>query len=478
MMKRVSQMALVLAVTVMPALAGADASFLAPYERASLPAINPPKAIVEVLPNGMRCYLLEDHTIPVAHVRVITKVGTIYDPADKAGLASITAILMRSGGAGELGPAQFDAALDGYGAVLSSDMGSEMGTATLESLSGDLDNTLPLLFEMIFKPRLDETRLDVAKLNVQEALRRADDDPEELAAYKYRQLVYGRQSPWARRPDGDSLSRIKVDDVRAFHDKYFKAGDMILAAAGDFNSREIVTLLRRLTADAPKGEVSFPEVPAVDLKFRAAEERIARPTTQAFVRMGQLSIKRNNPDKFALFLVNEILGGGAFKSRLMQDIRTKRGMVYSIWSSVSPGLDYGLFTVGLATKADQADKVMELVRGHIEKIIKPGDIEQSELVYAKQSILSGLIFDFDRAFKVVDGRARFYFYGYPDDYWKIYRDRIVSAKLSELSRVAAKYLHPDALDSLVVGPEASGGGKEQKKDDNGGKGKTSGRSGR
>ena len=185
--------------------------------------------------------------------------------------------------------------------------------------------------------------------------------------------------------------------------------------------------------------------------------RIERPITQAVVRMGHLGIKRDNPDKFDLLLMNEVLGGGEFKSRLMADIRTKRGLVYGVWSNVSPGKDYGLFTVGLATKANQVDEAMDLVRKHIERIMKPGDIEKAEFDYAKKSILSSLIFEFDRAFKVVDGRARFYFYGYPDDYWRIYRDRIVAANIGDLTRVADKYLHPDALRSVIVGPARRAG---------------------
>jgi len=432
----------------------ADSSFLKPYERASLPEVNPPKARVEVLQNGMRCYLLEDHTIPVARVRLITKTGSIYEPGDKTGLAAITGILMRSGGAGDLDPARFDAALDGLGALLSSEIGLEMGSATLESLASDLDKSLPLLFDMLFSPRMDASRLNVAKLKMEEALRREDDDPADLAAYRYRQLVYGKESPWARRPDKASLANISDADVRAFHDKYFKAGNMILAAAGDFKSQELVELLKKLTAKAPRGEVDLPPVPKVELKYKAAMEFVERPITQAVVRMGHLSIKRDNPDKYALFLLNEILGGGDFKSRLMSDIRTKRGLAYSVWSSISPGKDYGLFTVGLSTKADQAENAMKLVREHIERILKPGSIERSELAFAKQSILSSLIFEFDRAFKVVDGRARFYFYGYPDDYWRIYRDRIVAAGIADLTRVADKYLHPEDLDELVVGPRA------------------------
>lgn len=451
-MKLISQITALFILLFSSALAMADASFLAPYENLPLPAVNPPNAIVKVLPNGMRCYILEDHTIPVVNVEVITKTGSIYEPADKTGLAALTGMLMRMGGAGDLSPSEFDSALDKLGAVLSSGIGREIGAAGLTSLSGDIDKATNLLFDMILKPKMDESRLSIAKDKMLEELRRADDDPDELASYKYVQLVYGKDSPWARRPDKSSLANISPNDVREFYKKYFKAGNMILAAAGDFDSKKFLELVQKITADAPTGEVAFPDVAEVKLDFSAAQEDIARPISQAFVKMGHLSIKRDNPDKFNLFVLNEILGGAAFKSRLMQDIRTKRGMAYHINSSISPGKDYGIFSVGLATKADQAEKAQTLVREHIARLAKPGDIEAYELAFAKKSLLSSLIFEFDRPLKVVDGRARFYFYGYPDNYWNIYYDRILATRLSDLTRVAGKYLHPDGLKTLIVGP--------------------------
>ena len=434
------------------ASAHADAGFLRHLERAKLPRISPPRVQVFVLKNGIRCYVLEDHTLPVVKMSAMVKVGGIYEPADKVGLAKLTGTLMRSGGAGELGPADFDAALDEIGAILTSGIGREMGVANLEVLSEDLEQGVRLFFDMLFVPRFDAARLKVARLKLREALLREEDDPSTLAGISFRQLVYGSKNPWARRPDPRSLARIHVDDLKKFHHQYFKANNVIIAAAGDFSSEKLRKLIRRLTAQAPSGEVRFPNVPEVKLAFRPKLKNIRRKLTQSFIRMGHLSIRRHNSDKFALFLMDEILGAGSFTSRLMEDIRTRRGLAYSVWSNLSAGTDYGLFVVGVNTNSRQAKKVMGLVRGHIAHLAGDGEVSDEELKFAKQLVLARLIFEFDSAFKVADRRAMFYFYGYPDNYWSVFRDRIAKVKKDDIRRVARHYLHPEGIKAVVVGP--------------------------
>lgn len=430
----------------------AGSGFLSRYENKRLPKVRPPKVKVRVLESGLRMYMLEDHTIPVVKIGTIVKAGSIYDPPDKVGLASLAGMLMRSGGAGERTPEEFDRALDDLGARLSSSIGTEMGTTGLEVLSCDLEEGLGLLFDMVFKPRLDEGRLVVAKHKMLEALRRQDDDPQSLAGYKYRQLVYGSKSPWARRPDAKSIAQVSAADIRDLHGRYFRTDNMILTIAGDFRERDLVEAVKRLTAGAPGGGVEFPKVAPVKLEYESKFEGIRRKLSQAFIRMGHLSIKRWNPDKYALFLADDVLGASGFMSRLVKDVRARQGMAYSIWSSFSIGTDYGLFTIGVNTKAGNAERVIGLVKRHLERIAVDGDITEEELALARQSILARLIFQFDRPFKVVNQQARFYFYGYPKDYWRVYRDRVAATKLSEVKAAARKYLKPEDLEILIVGP--------------------------
>ncbi|HPM41708.1 MAG TPA: insulinase family protein, partial [bacterium] len=268
-------------------------------------------------------------------------------------------------------------------------------------------------------------------------------------------------SPWARRPTKKSLSKIGVADVRGFLDRYMRTGNMIIAASGDFDRREFVSMIREMTEVAPAGEAALPEVEEVKLAFEPGEERVARPLTQSFIRMGHLGIRRHNPDAYALRLMSEIFGAGAFKSRLMEDIRTVRGMAYSVWGDITEGTDYGLFVISVNTKAEQAPDVMELIRCHVKRLAVDGDVTDEELDFARRSVLSGLIFNFDRPIKVALSRAHYHLYGYPPDYWRVFTEGITGVTRQGVKDVAGRYIHPDGLKAVVVGPKAKGKGKER-----------------
>ncbi|MBN1282543.1 MAG: insulinase family protein [Proteobacteria bacterium] len=440
-----------------------DSHFLS-LERGPLPDARPPAVRAIELPNGMACYLLSDTTLPTVRVRVITRTGGIYDPADKAGLASLAGAHMRTGGAGELTPEEFDKRLDDMGAELAVFTSREMSAATLGVLSSDLEEGLSLMFEMLFRPRLDEARLATARKAMEEGLRREDDAPDGQADRLFREMVYGKTSPWARRPDKKSLRRIRRSDVEDFHRRYFRADNMILAASGDFSCGRMEGLLKGLTAQAPRGRPELPAVEPVALKFEGRTEQVNRPTAQAFVRMGHLSLKRDNPDKFPLFLVDSILGGGGFKSRLVEQIRVRKGLAYSVSSSVTAERDYGTFLISLDTRAPDAQEAIALVKEQVKRLAEEGDFTKEEIDFAKRSMISRLVFLFDQPFNVVDQRARYRYFGYPDDYWRVYRDAIVRADRGELRRVARDYLHPEGMSLVVVGPREARRGKAKRDD--------------
>ena len=434
-------------------IAHADSSFLSEYEKDPLPKLKVPNVKTNVLKNGVRCFLMEDHTLPIVKIAIAIRVGRIYDPSDKVGLAALVGMTMRSGGTADLTPFEFDTAVDSLGANLSSAIGSEMGTASLKVLSEDLEENLSLLIDMVFKPRFDEKRFNVSRHKLAEALRRERDDPPSYASRLYRQLVYGENSPWARIPKMEKLPEITVDDARAFHKKYFKTNNMMIAAAGDFDSGKLLRLIEHLTENAPKGDIVFPMVKQVDVSFKPEVRKMDMPLTQAYIRMGHLGVRRHNPDWFSIYVMGYILGASNFKSRLMEDIRTKRGMAYSISGGVSQGTDRGLFVVNLSTSLENESKAIELVREHIMRLWKDGDITDDELEFAKSSMLSGMIFEIDSPYKVVTSRIRFHFYDYPDDYWLVAYDGVEAVSKEDINRVARKYLHPDSLKVLMLGPE-------------------------
>ncbi len=463
MRRAFAYIAVLLCVAAFHCEAGAASQYILNMERTALPEVRAPEVRVLDLSNGMRCYLLSDTALPIVKAEVITRIGGIYDQADKVGLAALAAAHMRTGGAGSLSPEDFDKRLDDLGASLDASSGREMSVAVLNVLSEDLEEGMGLMFDMLFRPKFDEKRLATARKNMEEAILRSDDSPDEQASRIFREMIYGKKSPWARRPDKRSLGRIGAKDIADFHGRYFKSNNMILAVAGDFSYGKMKELLERLAANTPAGDVALPQVEPVELRFAEKREDVKKRTSQSFIRMGHLGIRRDNPDKFALTLLDDVLGGSGFKSRLMDDIRVKRGMAYSIYSNMTADKDYGTFVVSMDTKANQAEKAIELVREHIRRIADEGDFTREEIDFSKRSMLARLVFLFDQPFGVVSQRARYHFFGYPDDYWRVYRDGIMRADERELKRVAKEYLHPDGLGVVVVGPAGAAKGKGAKK---------------
>ncbi len=421
-------------------------------EKVPMPKFTEPTVDTGVLENGLRYYLLEDHQLPVIQLNIITKTGSIYEPADKVGLAWLLGTALRTGGTKNLAPEDVDRAFDNMAAAVGVGIGQEMGDGSIKILSKDKEKAFSLFFDLLFAPRFEPKRVDLGKIKIIEALKRENDYPEQVVVREFRKLVYGDASPWARRPSNESVKALKIDDLKKFHEKYFVPSNMIVAAAGDFDKAAFIELLKKFTGNVANHDVQFPEVAPVDLNFVNQERKIARPLTQSYIEAGHLGIKRHNPDKYALEIMDTILGAADFKSRLMSDIRSDRGLAYTISSDFGWGTDYGLFDVYVATKAKSGAEVINLIRGHLERMKEKGDVTASELDFAKRSVLNRLIFEFDNSFKIVTQRARYRFFGYPDDYWHIYRDAIEKVTIDDVKRVAREYLHPDGLSIAIVGP--------------------------
>ncbi len=413
-----------------------------------------PKVVTGVLPNGMRYYLLPDHELPIVRMSVITRTGSIYEPADRLGLANLLGILLRTGGTKDMSPEEVDRTFDNMAAEAGASIGLEMGESAIKVLSKDADRAFEVFFGLLFSPRLDSRRVELGKIKIIEALKRENDYPDQVVVREFKKLVYGDMSPWARRPTPETVGALKIEDLKEFHKKYFVPSNMILAAAGNFEPSAFIETIKKYTGNVPDHRIEFPNVAPVELEFRPKERVIERPLTQTYIEMGHLGIKRHNPDKYALEIMDTILGAPVFKSRLMEDIRSNRGLAYTVASDFGWGTDYGLFSVYVDTKAQTAGQVVELVREHIVRLQGAGDITKTELDFAKRTTLNRLIFEFDNSFKIVSQRARYHFYGYPDDYWHVYRREIEKVGVEDVKRVAKKYLHPDGLSIAIVGSVA------------------------
>ena len=410
----------------------------------------PPKPVKVTLDNGMTVFLLEDHELPIVNAYALIRTGSIYDPADKLGLASLTGTVMRAGGTTTIPADKLNEELEFLAASVETSISEEEGTATMSVMKKDVDRGLQLFADVLEHPAFAEDRLAIAKNQLKEAIRRRNDLPSQLAGLEFAKLLYGPDHPLARIPTAETVDRITRDDLVAFHQKYFHPNTMILGLSGDFKTAEMIAKLKEAFQGWEKVDVAFPPVEAAKLEYKKSVNLIDRPIDQTSVRIGQLSIKQKNPDFFALSVMNSILGGG-FHSRLFNQVRTQMGLSYNVASVLSPGeRDYGDFAVQFETKSGTTVKAIDAAI-HEVKRIQSEPVSAEELATAKDIVMNTFVFQFANSERIVARRVSLLYFGLPDDYLETYRDKVAKVTRQDVQRVAKEYLHPDQFVILAVG---------------------------
>ncbi|MRR34369.1 insulinase family protein [bacterium] len=415
-------------------------------------AFQVPGAERVVLDNGMVLYLLEDHELPLVTIQAYIGTGSVYEPAEKTGLAGLAGAVLRSGGTAAVSPEALDDELEFMASSIDAAIGQDAGTASLSSLKKNLDRTLELFSQVMIAPAFREDRVTQARNRLIEAIRRENDDPKEVADRELNKAIY-RDHPLGRYPTIASVSAITRDDLVAFHRRYFVPNNVILAVSGDFDRKELLGKLAKAFGGWKKGEVALPAVPAPRRVAMPAVLLVKKDLDQTVIRMGHLGIDKSNPDLYAIYVMNSILGGNGFSSRLMAVIRSQEGLAYNVDSSFQAGRRFpGTFEAETETKPGSSARAIGLMREIISGMTRQ-PVSDAELSLAKESIINSFIFGFTTTASVVNQQARLEYYGYPKGYLENFRRNISLVTREDVLRVAKKYLHPEAMTLVVVGDE-------------------------
>lgn len=419
------------------------------------PFFKPLEPVTHQLSNGMEVFCIEDHEFPTAQLFLYIRGGSVYDPKEKEGLASIAMQTIRLGGVGgdkPRSPDSVEQTLEFVGASLEMGSSAEYYSASLTLMKKDLGTGLDLLFDLLRKPALDSGRFQIVKVKAQEGLAREKEDPLMLGYREYPRMVYGEDNPWGRRPAPKSVRQITREDVKKFHRESIHPDRMILAASGDFSAQELVSEIEKRTGDwRSSGAELIPPTP-VEERFERGVSLVARKgLTQTTILSGHLGARRENPDKFPILVMNFVLGGGgALSSRLGDTIRTSAGKAYAVWSDYGFGKDYGLFRAVAQTASENTGWVVLKMHQMIREMNENPNFTDEEIHRAKQAILTSLIFDFETRFSQVKEQAKFHLWSYPPNYLEIFQREIAKVSKSDLERVAKRYLHPDGLKTLLI----------------------------
>ncbi len=420
----------------------------------SFPALTfePARPLRKVTRQGITLLLVESRELPLVQLGGTFGAGDSLDPPAKLGLAALTARAARAGGAGRYAPAELDAALENVAASFELSAGRESTSFSGRALSRDLDLLLEVLRAVLVEPRFDPQRLEIERAKALEAIRRENDEPGPIARRELYKVIYGLESVWGRSPRPGNVKAITRDDVVAFHRSHYHPKDLVIGLAGDFDAAALADRIETLFDGWKPGTRAAKPAPtkaAASPGVWLVEKDLAQTT----IRMGHLGLPRLHPDYHACLVMNRILGMGTFTSRMGIEIRSNRGLAYSVGSGLFEGGGPGPFIAVAQTKAASTLEVSELMRDIIAGMGK-GDITDKELDEAKQTLLNQWIFEFESGAQLVSTRVEHEFHGYPADYLEEYPRKIAEVRVEDVVRCARKHLRPADLTVLVVGDPA------------------------
>jgi len=403
------------------------------------------------LKNGMVSYVAEDRTLPLVNISILVRVGSYLEPAGKEGLAALTGSMIRRGGTKTLTAEQLDEKLDFLAAQASTGIGDTQGSAGLNCLADNLDESLRIFAEMLREPRFQEDRLALAKEQILQEMKKRNDDSADIEHREWNVLLYGEKHFTNRFPTAASISSITRDDLVAFHRKWFHPASMVAAVSGAFDRPAMVGKLDAAFAGWPGAKPVVPPVPSDIATASPGLYRIEKDVNQGRVSIGLPTVKRDDPDIYALEVMNEILGGSGFTSRITRTVRSNEGLAYSAGSGIRFGVYYpGLFRAAFQSKSRTVAYALQLVLDEIRKM-REGRVTDEELDTIKKNLIETLPSTFASKAQTVAVFASDEFTGRDPSYWPHYRERIAAVTAGDVQRVAQKHLDPSKLVILVVG---------------------------
>lgn len=402
-------------------------------------------------PSGARVYFVENHDLPIIDVEIDFAAGSAYDPAGKQGLASLTHTLLDLGVAG-MDETLLASRLADLGALLSGDTDLDRASLTLRTLS-QADKREPafvLLRAVLTTPQFPQDVLGREKARAVAGLKEALTRPDTIASRAFWEAMYPAH-PYGGRATPESVNGLQRSDLIDFHRRYYTARRASVAIVGDLSRAQAEALAQDLTAalpvDAGGAALALPSTPSA-----SAERRVAHPAAQAHVLVGLPALKRGDPDLFPLVVGNYSLGGGGFVSRLMKEVRDKRGYAYSVYSYFQPLAMPGPFQIGLQTRKEQAEEALKLTREVLAGFLAEGPTE-AELQAAKQNIIGSFPLRLDSNRKILDHVAVIGFYGLPLDYLDTYADNVRKVTVDDVKAAFSRHVKLESMATVVVGPE-------------------------
>lgn len=407
-----------------------------------------------VLSNGMVVFLAPDPALPLVNLQLLVRTGAYLEPARQAGLAALAGSQIRRGGSKGFSAEELDEKLDFLAAQVTTGIGETSGQLSLNCLADNFDEALAIFVELLREPRFQEDRLGLAKQQTLQELKKRNDDSGDIEAREWNLLLNGPEHFSNRFVTEASLKAISRDDLTAFHRRYFHPANMVAAVSGAFERGQMLAKLEAAFANWPGAKPQVEPVPQT-LGTTAAPGlyRVQKEVPQGRVSIGLPTVRRDHPDVYALEVMNEILGGSGFTSRITRTVRSDEGLAYSAGSGLSFGPYYpGRFRAAFQSKSRSVAYAAQLVLGEIRKM-REAPVTAEELDTIKRNLIETFPSNFASAAQTAGVFAADEYTGRKPDYWQTYRARIQAVSAEDVQRVAREHVLPEKLIVLAVGDQ-------------------------
>jgi len=400
-----------------------------------------------IAPTGAKVYFVETRSLPILDVRIDFIAGGARSPEGKSGVASLTAGLLDAGTA-DLEEEQISSRLVDLGVRFTSTSDYDMASVTLRTLSAAEEKTgaLALLRAVLSAPSFPVAAVEREKTRLIENIREADTRPDAIAEKRFARAIYPGHS-YGNLATQESVARIERADLLAFHQTHYVAKGAVVSIIGDIARAEAEAIAIQLTEALPAGTGAAPLPPVV--LPQAETIKVAHHAAQSHIHVGLPAVARSDPDYYALLVGNYTLGGGGFVSRLVKEVREKRGYAYSVYSYFAPRVLPGPFQIGLQTKREQAGDALKVVNDELTKFISDGPTAQ-ELAAAKKNLIDGQALRIDSNAKLLGYLSLIGFHGLPLDYLDAFPHKVAAVTREDVKAAFRRHVQPERLVSVIV----------------------------
>ena len=401
--------------------------------------------------SGSEVYFVENHDLPIIDLSVNFPAGSSRDTKATSGVAGVTKYLMTLGADG-LNEEEITNQFADIGAILGGELDVDRAAFKLRTLTSEQTKALAIFNKILHKPDFPQVILEREKTRIIAGLQEAATQPESISNKAFMQALYGAH-PYSLDESGEvsTITSMKRDDLIAFYKQYYTAKSAVIALMGDMTLAQAKDIAEAVTANLPQG-APIPKIAEVTLPKASNTQAIAHPASQAHILLGYPGIKRGDADYFPLYVGNYILGGGGFVSRLTEEVREKRGLVYSVYSYFMPMGELGPFQIGLQTKKDQADDAMKVVNETLAKFMQNG-VTDKELKAAKSNIIGGFPMRIDSNSKILDYLSIIGFYKLPANYLDDFNKQVAKVTTAQIKEAFNRRVKPNNFVSITVGAQ-------------------------